>query len=513
VQGSQRISSTARNYNFILQVNFIAGLDSSSATLANTATAVMSSRRNVKNGGQAASSPKKRKAATPPGSDGEEIEGGKGDTLLYTASQAKSKFGSNPDRIQVNITPGNGVYIWMRKGEGPKFGLTMEALKLWNAPIKIKLQDKNALVNYPSLIGECLKPQLASLLGIDDTPEGWLSVDNDSFIARVGLAIEPSTDYESLLSKLKLENYFVQAREKLLKKTPYLKKTGVDPALYDRDYKLPVVLFDLLTGDFLQLAKEDKDKNPIPVTERKLVETLILSCEFSEIISQAVRSNRTDDLSSTVRQTRAVLQKKESCMTVAGAEMFGVLDIPNPVETPMVPPTPVTPVLNNLDIGALFNMFRSGVPQGTAPPLPGSPNVDTKSPRNTPCTFCGWTNHSSTSCLRRGWPGANLTGQPFPAGKQRLTLENSFPDETLRKQKRDEERSAIRALKRPKTAALNSTTAATPGTVTMSPNDVLAFMNSLTTLPTYQQVNEKLGGHRHRHSGILGQTSVSWIPR
>jgi hypothetical protein len=33
VQGSQRISSTARNYNFILQVNFIAGLDSSSATL------------------------------------------------------------------------------------------------------------------------------------------------------------------------------------------------------------------------------------------------------------------------------------------------------------------------------------------------------------------------------------------------------------------------------------------------------------------------------------------------
>ena len=166
MQGSQRISSTARNYNFILQVNFIAGLDSSSATLANTATAVMSSRRNVKNGGQAASSPKKRKAATPPGSDGEEIEGGKGDTLLYTASQAKSKFGSNPDRIQVNITPGNGVYIWTKKGDGPKCGLTKEALHLWNAPIKIKLQDKKAVVNYPSLIGECLKPQLSSQLRI-----------------------------------------------------------------------------------------------------------------------------------------------------------------------------------------------------------------------------------------------------------------------------------------------------------------------------------------------------------
>jgi hypothetical protein len=165
-----------------------------------------------------------------------------------------------------------------------------------------------------------------------------LSVDTDRFIARVGLAIEPSTDYESLLSNLKLENYFGQARDKLLKKTPNLKKPGVDPALYDRYYKLPVVLFDLLTGDLLQLAKEDKDKNFIPVSERKLVETLILSCEFSEIISQAVRSNRTDDLSSTLRQTRAVLQKKESCMTVAGAEMS---DTPNRLESPSASTTPV----------------------------------------------------------------------------------------------------------------------------------------------------------------------------
>ena len=139
---------------------------------------------------------------------------------MYTEAQARTLFGTpkkeKAGRIQVNITPGNGVYIWMRKGDGPKCGLTKEALKLWNAPIKIKLQDKNALVNYPSLIGECLKPQLSSLLGIDDTPEGWLSVDNDRFIARVGLAIEPSTDYESLLSNLKLENYFGQARDKLL---------------------------------------------------------------------------------------------------------------------------------------------------------------------------------------------------------------------------------------------------------------------------------------------------------
>ena len=96
---------------------------------------------------------------------------------MFTAAQAKSLFGSSTKaregRIQVNITPGNGVYIWMRKGDGAKCGLTKEALKLWNAPIKIKLQDKNAVVNYPSLIGECLKPQLSSLLGIDDTEDGW----------------------------------------------------------------------------------------------------------------------------------------------------------------------------------------------------------------------------------------------------------------------------------------------------------------------------------------------------
>ena len=302
--------SDAKMMMFTLQIKFTAELDSSSATLANTATAVMSSRRNVKGGARAASLSKKRKAATPPDSDGEESEGGQGDPLLYTASEAKSKFGSKQGRIQVNITPGNGVYIWTRKGDGPKCGLTKEALHLWNAPIKIKLQDKKAVVNYASLIGECLKPQLSSLLGIEDSDKGWSSVNNETFISRVSLAIEPSADYESLLSNLKLESYFEQARARLQKKAPYVKRGSEDPALFDHDYKIPVVLFDLLTGDFLQLAKEDKDKNSVPVTERKLVETLILSCEFSELISQAIRSNRTDDPASTVSKPGPSCRRK-----------------------------------------------------------------------------------------------------------------------------------------------------------------------------------------------------------
>ena len=120
-------------------------------------------------------------------------------------------------------------------------------------------------------------------------------------------------------------------------------------------------------------------------------------------------------------------------MTVAGAEMFGVPDTPTRVEPPMVPPIPV---LNNLDIGALFNMFRSGTNTPHAPtPTRGGQD---KKPS---CTICGWENHVSTSCLRKDWPGANLTGQPFPEGKQRLTLEHCFPDEAVRKRKRDEERS------------------------------------------------------------------------
>jgi hypothetical protein len=75
---------------------------------------------------------------------------------------------------------------------------------------------------------------------------------------------------------------------------------GEDPALFDQDFKVPLTMFDLLTGDFLQLAKEDKDKNHVPVSQRKLVETLILACQLSEFVSSTVRSNRTDDLSSTV---------------------------------------------------------------------------------------------------------------------------------------------------------------------------------------------------------------------
>jgi hypothetical protein len=58
-----------------------------------------------------------------------------------------------------------------------------------------------------------------------------------------------------------LESYLEQARAELLKKVPYVKRGSEDPALFDHDYKVPVVMFDLLTGDFLQLAKEDKDKN------------------------------------------------------------------------------------------------------------------------------------------------------------------------------------------------------------------------------------------------------------
>ena len=53
----------------------------------------MSSKRSAKGGGKAAESPKKRKAATPPDrsdNEGDEVQ----DTLMYTASQAKSLFGS-----------------------------------------------------------------------------------------------------------------------------------------------------------------------------------------------------------------------------------------------------------------------------------------------------------------------------------------------------------------------------------------------------------------------------------
>jgi len=74
------------------------------------------------------------------------------------------------------------VHIWTRKGDGPKFGLTKEALDLWLQPITIK-KDSNpeAKVRYSSLIGGCLKPQLASLLEIANTDAGWLSIDNAAF--------------------------------------------------------------------------------------------------------------------------------------------------------------------------------------------------------------------------------------------------------------------------------------------------------------------------------------------
>ena len=233
----------------------------------------------------------------------------------------------------MEITPGAGVHIWNRKGDGPKYGLTKEALDLWLQPIIIKKEaNPDARVRYPSLIGGCLKPQLASLLEIEDTDAGWSSIDNDGFPARVRSAIEPSTDYESLLSNLRIETYLDQARKKHEKKTPFILRSGEDPALFDQDFKIPLTMFDLLTGDFLQLAKEDKDTNRVPVSQRKLVETLILACQFSEFVSSTVRSNRTDDLSSTVRLTRAQLQKKESWQLVAAKTFF------QPTQ-PAVPPT------------------------------------------------------------------------------------------------------------------------------------------------------------------------------
>jgi hypothetical protein len=87
----------------------------------------MSSKKKT-NGGASPSKRSSRKAATPPESD--EGDSKEGDPLMYTEAQARTMFGSpKKSRIQVNITPGNGVYIWMRKGEGSKCGLTKEALK------------------------------------------------------------------------------------------------------------------------------------------------------------------------------------------------------------------------------------------------------------------------------------------------------------------------------------------------------------------------------------------------
>jgi hypothetical protein len=82
-----------------------------------------------------------------------------------------------------------------------------------------------------------------------------------------------------------------------------------------------------------------------------------------------------------------------------------------------------------------------------------------------------------------------LTGQPFPDGKPRLTLEHCFPDEAVRKRKRDEERAAIRSIRKPKAAGPVPAASLLPPSI--SPSDVLAFMNSLTTMPMYQPVNEK----------------------
>jgi hypothetical protein len=75
----------------------------------------------------------RRKEATPPASsDSEQTDSGD------VVSKPKKKS----PRVQFDITPGSGVYIWNRKGDGPKFGFTTEALDHWLQPIIIK-KDSN----------------------------------------------------------------------------------------------------------------------------------------------------------------------------------------------------------------------------------------------------------------------------------------------------------------------------------------------------------------------------------
>ena len=415
----------------------------------------------------------KRKEATPPTSSDSEP-----DATVNVVDTRKKKS----PRVQFDITPGSGVYIWNRKGDGPKFGFTTEALDLWLQPIIIKKDSHpDARVKYSALIGGCLKPQLASAMEIENTVEGWESVDNDQFPSRARLAIEPSTDYESLLSNLKLSSYLNEARKKLKKTSTFTTRPGEDPVLFDKDFKVPLLMFDLLTGDFLQLAKEDKDKNKVPVTQRKLVETLILACNFSDMVSSAIKSNRTDELDSTVRLTRTELQKKESSQTVHGAAGQFVFPNYNQVREalPAVSRAPITSPLQHPQGSPLFNlleMFKSRVP-------PAAPPLSQPSPAKVTCGICGWNNHSDGNCLRRAWPGANLTGSTFPAGKQRLTLESCFPDEAVRKRMRDDERQAIRSIKRTSnTPAFNNVT-----TSGLNPDEVLVLLNSI--MPQYTAVN------------------------
>ena len=426
----------------------------------------MTSKRRPSKGSTGASAAvtkgRRREATPPPTSDSESED----DRRAPTPAK-------KPRKTVLEITPGAGVHIWTRKGDGPKHGLTKEALDLWLQPITIK-KDSNpeAKVRYSSLIGGCLKPQLASLLGIADTDAGWLSIDNADFPSRVRLAIEPSTDYESLLSNLKLEAYFDQARKKHEKKAPFILRSGEDPALFDQDFKIPLTMFDLLTGDFLQLAKEDKDTNQVPVSQRKLVETLILACKFSEFVSSTVSSNRTDDLASTVRLTRAQLQKKESWQLVAAKTFF------QPTPQPQLPSPP------QVATGALFNILEMMRGRPTTPSAAEHVAAVTATSKP-PCCFCGWSNHDHKDCLRKAWPGANLSGSQFPAGKQRLTLENCFPDATLRKKIRDEERHAIRAKKRTDSHAGSRFNQLESSHY--KPEEVLAFLNSI--VPSLTAVN------------------------
>ncbi len=64
----------------------------------------------------------------------------------------------------------------------PKVRIDQRGSDLWLQPIIIKKEaNPDARVRYPSLIGGCLKPHLASLLEIEDTDAGWSSIDNEGF--------------------------------------------------------------------------------------------------------------------------------------------------------------------------------------------------------------------------------------------------------------------------------------------------------------------------------------------
>ena len=68
--------------------------------------------------------------------------GRKAASPIQSSSDSESEENQQPStpakkaRTVLEITPGAGVHIWNRKGDGPKYGLTKEALDLWLQPRK-----------------------------------------------------------------------------------------------------------------------------------------------------------------------------------------------------------------------------------------------------------------------------------------------------------------------------------------------------------------------------------------